>query len=66
MANGSLGIGHVGVLLAAVVLAAAMLVAMGNARVHWHLVPLPPGVPYEGQFASLMLESAGAMKTPSN
>jgi diadenosine tetraphosphate (Ap4A) HIT family hydrolase len=32
----------------------------GNAHVHWHVVPLPPGVPYERQqFAALMLESAG-------
>lgn len=21
----------------------------GNAHVHWHVVPLPPGVPYEEQ-----------------
>ena len=26
----------------------------GNAHVHWHLVPLPPGVPYaERQLAAL-------------
>ena len=32
----------------------------GNAHVHWHLAPLPPGVPYERQqFASLMIESGG-------
>jgi ATP adenylyltransferase len=37
----------------------------GNAHVHWHVVPLPPGVPYERQqFAALMLESAGALKIP--
>jgi diadenosine tetraphosphate (Ap4A) HIT family hydrolase len=32
----------------------------GNSHVHWHVVPLPPGVPYEQQqFAALMLEQAG-------
>lgn len=32
----------------------------GNAHVHWHLAPLPPGVPYEAQqFRSLMIESSG-------
>jgi diadenosine tetraphosphate (Ap4A) HIT family hydrolase len=32
----------------------------GNSHVHWHLVPLPPGVPYEQQqFAALMLERSG-------
>jgi diadenosine tetraphosphate (Ap4A) HIT family hydrolase len=37
----------------------------GNAHVHWHVVPLPPGVPYgEQQFAALMLESAGALAIP--
>jgi diadenosine tetraphosphate (Ap4A) HIT family hydrolase len=37
----------------------------GNAHVHWHVVPLPPGVPYEGQqYAALMLESAGALSIP--
>lgn len=37
----------------------------GNAHVHWHVVPLPPGVPYEEQqFAALMLESAGALDIP--
>jgi diadenosine tetraphosphate (Ap4A) HIT family hydrolase len=35
----------------------------GNAHVHWHVVPLLPGVPYgEQQFAALMLERAGALK----
>lgn len=29
----------------------------GNAHVHWHLAPLPPGVPYrEQQYAALMHE----------
>lgn len=37
----------------------------GNAHVHWHIVPLPPGVPYEGQqFAALMWETAGALDVP--
>lgn len=32
----------------------------GNAHVHWHLAPLPPGVPYAAQqFRSLMIESSG-------
>lgn len=32
----------------------------GNAHVHWHLAPLPPGVPYEEQqFAALRLETRG-------
>ena len=37
----------------------------GNAHVHWHVVPLPPGVPYgEQQFAALMWETAGALDIP--
>jgi ATP adenylyltransferase len=37
----------------------------GNIHVHWHVVPLPPGVPYEDQqFAALMLERAGALEIP--
>ena len=37
----------------------------GNSHVHWHVVPLPPGVPYEEQqFAALMLERAGALRIP--
>lgn len=32
----------------------------GNSHVHWHLAPLPPGVPYEEQqFAALMAERIG-------
>jgi diadenosine tetraphosphate (Ap4A) HIT family hydrolase len=35
----------------------------GNSHVHWHLVPLPPGVPYEQQqFAALMLERTGYLE----
>ena len=30
----------------------------GNAHVHWHVVPLPPGVPYEQQqFRAVMAEN---------
>jgi histidine triad (HIT) family protein/ATP adenylyltransferase len=30
----------------------------GNAHLHWHLAPLPPGVPYEQQqFHALMAEN---------
>jgi hypothetical protein len=30
----------------------------GNAHVHWHVAPLPPGVPYERQqFHALMAEN---------
>jgi ATP adenylyltransferase len=37
----------------------------GNAHVHWRVVPLPPGTPYEGQqFAAVMLETVGALKIP--
>jgi len=37
----------------------------GNAHVHWHLAPLPPGVPYEKQqFFALMAETAGTLVIP--
>jgi diadenosine tetraphosphate (Ap4A) HIT family hydrolase len=37
----------------------------GNSHVHWHVVPLPPGVPYEEQqFGALMLERAWALRIP--
>ncbi|HYZ05351.1 MAG TPA: HIT family protein [Rubrobacter sp.] len=37
----------------------------GNAHVHWHVVPLLPGTPYEEQqFAAVMLETVGALKIP--
>ena len=37
----------------------------GNSHVHWHVVPLPPGTPYEEQqFAAVMLETAGALNIP--
>ena len=39
----------------------------GNAHVHWHVVPLPPGTPYEDQqFAAVMLETAGALDMPED
>ena len=35
----------------------------GNSHVHWHLVPLPPGVPYdEQQLAALEWEQAGVIE----
>lgn len=34
----------------------------GNAHIHWHVAPLPPGVPYEEQqFHALMIETAGVL-----
>ncbi|HJQ28513.1 MAG TPA: HIT family protein [Rubrobacter sp.] len=37
----------------------------GNAHVHWQVVPLPPGTPYEEQqFAALMFEAAGVLEIP--
>ena len=39
----------------------------GNAHVHWHVVPLPPGAPCEEQqFAAVMLETAGALDMPED
>ena len=39
----------------------------GNTHVHWHVVPLPPGTPYdEQQFAALMWETAGALDVPED
>ncbi len=36
----------------------------GNRHVHWHVAPLPPGVPYEGQqYAALMAEH-GVLDVP--
>jgi len=35
----------------------------GNAHVHWHVVPLPPGIPYEEQqFAILRRSERGILK----
>jgi diadenosine tetraphosphate (Ap4A) HIT family hydrolase len=37
----------------------------GNAHVHWHIAPLPPGVPYEKQqFRALMQEEDGYLVVP--
>ena len=36
----------------------------GNAHVHWHVVPLPPGTPYEEQQFVVMLETAGVLDIP--
>jgi diadenosine tetraphosphate (Ap4A) HIT family hydrolase len=39
----------------------------GNAHVHWHLAPLPGGVPYERQqLAALIHESGGYLDIPDN
>jgi histidine triad (HIT) family protein/ATP adenylyltransferase len=36
--------------------------AEGNAHLHWHVAPLPPGVPYERQqYHALMAEHAGVL-----
>ncbi|WP_199523778.1 HIT family protein [Micromonospora craterilacus] len=37
----------------------------GNAHVHWHIAPLPPGVPYdEQQYHALMAEHGIVPQTP--
>jgi diadenosine tetraphosphate (Ap4A) HIT family hydrolase len=37
----------------------------GNAHVHWHVAPLPPGVPYRRQqYAALMHETEGQLDVP--
>ena len=37
----------------------------GNAHVHWHLAPLPPGVPYpEQQYHALRNEAVGDLAIP--
>ena len=37
----------------------------GNAHVHWHVAPLPPGVPYrEQQYAALMADEHGYLDPP--
>ena len=37
----------------------------GNKHVHWHLVPLPPGVPYEEQQTALFGEAKGWLRFDS-
>ena len=36
----------------------------GNAHVHWHVVPLPPGVPYEEQQGAWAAWDSGVLKIP--
>jgi len=36
----------------------------GNAHVHWHVVPLPPGVPYEEQQGAWAGWDSGVLKIP--
>lgn len=36
----------------------------GSSHVHWHVVPLPPGVPYEEQQGSWASRSKGVLKIP--
>ena len=36
----------------------------GNAHVHWHVVPLPPGVPYEDQQGAWASWSKDVLKIP--
>ena len=39
----------------------------GNAHVHWHVVPLPPGVPFEEQqFHAVMVDRAGYLNLSQN
>jgi len=37
----------------------------GNSHVHWHVVPLPPGVPYEEQQGNWIRWSKGVLRIPS-
>ena len=36
----------------------------GNSHVHWHVVPLPPGAPYEEQQGAWTSWSRGVLKVP--
>ena len=36
----------------------------GNSHVHWHVVPLPPGVPYEEQQGAWVSWSKGVLEIP--
>lgn len=36
----------------------------GNSHVHWHVVPLPPGVPYEEQQGAWVSWKKGVFKIP--
>jgi diadenosine tetraphosphate (Ap4A) HIT family hydrolase len=37
----------------------------GNSHVHWHVVPLPPGVPYEEQQGNWTRWSKGVLEIPA-
>jgi histidine triad (HIT) family protein len=38
----------------------------GNAHIHWHIAPLPPGVPYrQQQYHALMAENGILQQTPT-
>jgi ATP adenylyltransferase len=37
----------------------------GNAHVHWHLAPLPPGVPYEHQQYAALMHEHGYLDIPN-
>jgi diadenosine tetraphosphate (Ap4A) HIT family hydrolase len=36
----------------------------GNAHVHWHIAPLPPGVPYEQQQYAALMHENGYLDVP--
>lgn len=38
----------------------------GNSHVHWHVAPLPPGVPYERQQLPALVKSLGVLDIPDN
>jgi diadenosine tetraphosphate (Ap4A) HIT family hydrolase len=38
----------------------------GNAHVHWHLAPLPPGVPYEQQQYAALMHEHGFLDIPAD
>lgn len=39
--------------------------SQGNAHVHWHVVPLPPGVPYEDQQGAWASWGGGVLDIPA-
>ncbi len=38
----------------------------GNAHVHWHVAPLPPGTPYEAQQGAAVSWKKGVLKIPED
>jgi len=38
----------------------------GNRHVHWHLAPLPPGVPYEEQQLAALAAESGILEIPED